>query len=1340
MTDAFGTHYSDAQYLDASLPERLMAVDRHRCLTLQRRIRRERRQGRPSDALERQLFQVAVASQERVERREAVVRALMPAIAYPPELPVSAEREHLLEVLREHQVVILAGETGSGKTTQLPKLCLEAGCGRRGRIGHTQPRRLAATSVAARIADELGTAPGELIGHQVRFDDHCGPDTLVKLMTDGILLAEIQGDRYLNQYDALIVDEAHERSLNIDFLLGYLKQLLPSRPDLKLVITSATIDVDAFSRHFDDAPIVEVSGRSYPVDVHYLPPDSPSDEPPPGAPSSERGAPGGGGLAEQVLGACHWLVALERDGGGHRGGDVLVFLPGERDIRDCAQALRGADWPGWDILPLYARLGRAEQARVFDLRRRRGRRVVLATNVAETSLTVPGIHYVIDTGLARVSRYSHRSRVQRLPIEPIARANAEQRKGRCGRVGPGTCIRLYGEDDFAARPPFTDSEIQRTNLASVILQLARLRFGDVDAFPFLERPDSRLVKDGYRLLDELGALNGQGGLTQLGHALARIPADPRIARMLLAAGDHACVDEVLIIASALSIQDPRERPLDKQQAADQAHARFRHPSSDFLALVALWRHFEEQRQQLSRNQLRKVCQREFLSGRRMFEWRDMHHQLRLVCRQLGLKPGGEPAPESAVHRAVLAGLVGHIGQRDQRREYRGARNRRFELFPGSHLAKKPPPWMVATELVETGKLYARINGRIEPEWVIDAAPRLVRRQHSEPHYSPRHRAVMAREKVTLYGLTLSDGRQVSYRAIDPEAAREVFIRGALVEGQYPGRAPFWHHNQALIRDIQQLETQLRRHDLLVDDEEIWQFYARLLPAGIASVAAFDKWRKRAERDEPRLLYLSRAQLLRRDPGDDAATQFPAELTIDDLSLPLRYTFAPGGDADGVSATVPLAALKRLSRARCEWLVPGLLRDKCIELVKTLPKPVRKRFVPVPDHVDRALARMRPGDEPLTDALGRSLCAGAGGGAIAAADWQPERLAPFYRMHFRVIGDDGAVLAAGRDLDALTAQLHEPLRALVGPADGEAGDEPAVYRGWDFGAWRPTRQIHQGGMRVTLFTALVDRGDGVALEWRDTEADAAAASRLGLGRLCALGLARQVKALKKDFLRGNKVQLQLGSLRDYPTLQRAALWDDYVLAVCAAQCQPDGEPFPADRAAFEALLQARGAGLYALGQVWHEVLLRVIERMQAVQRQLGQLDAAVWRYALDDIRAQLDALLGPRFLLRLPPERLRHYPRYLEALDYRLSRLRGHYQKDQRATEELARHWRRLCERVGPDEAAMPGDTALARYRWLLEEYRVSLFAQHLGAAEPVSAKRLDALWQTLPQAGTVRGR
>ena len=836
------------------------------------------------------------------QQRTTAPRAI-PPIHYPEDLPVAALRGEIADALAAHQVVIVAGETGSGKTTQLPKICLESGRGREQRIGHTQPRRLAARNVARRIAEELASPLGALVGYQVRFQDSVGPETAVKLMTDGILLAELRRDRDLRGYDTLIIDEAHERSLNIDFLLGYLHRLLPRRPDLKVVITSATIDVERFSRHFDGAPVVEVPGRSYPVETHYLPPEPGSDRDPVAD------------LAERVREVS--------DGAWGPRGDMLVFLPGERDIRELAHALRGE--AGLDVLPLYARLGQAEQARVFDPRSRRGLRVVLATNVAETSVTVPGIRYVIDPGEARINRYSPRSRIQRLPVEPISRASADQRKGRCGRVGPGICLRLYSEEDYLGRPGFTDPEIRRSNLAAVILQMLDLRLGAVEGFPFLEPPDRKSIREGYRLLEEVGAVDPRHRLTDLGRKLARLPVDPVAGRMILAATEHGCVPEVLVIASALAVQDPRERPAERQAQADQAHARFRDPRSDFVALVNLWRYFEVQRQALSQNQLRKLCQREYLSFLRMREWRDIHRQLSIACRQQGIAVPPALAEEvdyTGIHRALLPGLLANVAQRKEGREYFGARNRKLWLFPGSSLHRKPPPWLVAAEVVETSRVFARMAAAIEPDWLLSANPSLLKRHHYEPRWQRGSGRVVATERVTLFGLTVSDGTTVHYGPIDPPVARELLIRDGLVPGRWRQKPAFLRHNLAEAAALAELENRTRRRDLLVDEETLFAFYDERLPGDITTAGQLARWLRRHRGADARLR-LSRGELAARLPGDDLEAQFPDQLTWEGQAYPLSYQFEPGGAADGVSVTVPVVLLNRVPRHRFDWLVPGL---------------------------------------------------------------------------------------------------------------------------------------------------------------------------------------------------------------------------------------------------------------------------------------------------------------------------------------------------------------------------------------------------------------------------------
>ncbi len=1290
----------ERQYLQAQLRWQVMAADRKRLVRLQRDIKQAGSRHQPIGKSAQRLADLVDGSLARVESR----RQSIPVLRYPEELPVVMQRQQLLDAIANNQVLIVAGATGSGKTTQLPKLCLELGYGTRGRIGHTQPRRIAARAVAARIASELDTRVGELVGYQVRFGDNCSDSTLIKLMTDGVLLAEIQHDRRLDQYDTLIIDEAHERSLNIDFILGYLKKLLPLRPDLKVIITSATIDVDSFSAYFDAAPVIDVSGRAWPVDLHYLQAD----------PETESG------LSEQVLVACEYIEDLERRGEGQQQGDILVFLPGERDIRDCALKLRRAALPHWDILPLYARLARAEQDRVFDLAKRRGRRVVLATNVAETSLTVPGIRYVIDTGLARISRYSHRSRVQRLPIEAISRASADQRSGRCGREAPGTCIRLYSEEDFNGRPEFTESEIHRTNLAAVVLQLTRLQFGDVESFPFIETPDPRLVRDGYRLLDELGAIDSAGKLTAIGDQLARIPADPRVGRMLLAGEQYGCLSELLVVAAAISIQDPRERPLDKQQAADQAHGRFRINSSDFMTLLKLWEYFEQCRQEIGRSQLRKLCRQEFLSVSRLFEWRDLHFQLARICRRLGLRLNHEPATQESVHRAVLTGLLSHVGKREEKRDYLGTRNRKFSLFPGSHLAKKPPAWIMATELVDTGKVYARINGAIEPEWVISAAGPLLKHSYQEPHFSRSQQAVMAKQKTSLYGLVLSESKLVSFGRIDPELARELYIRGALVEGNYRGKAGFWRHNQALLREVGELETRLRRHDLLVDDDDLYHFYDTRIPADIHNTPALEKWRKQVEKQSPRLLFLSRQQVLRLDPETDVQQQFPDSLQVADVELPLHYTFAPGGATDGVTAIVPLAALNRLPPARFDWLVPGLLREKCVELVKSLPRQWRKQLVPVPDTIDRVLPLLQAGDSPLVQCLSRAIQRQFGV-TVPADAWSEVRLDPYYRMNFSVVDTGARVIASGRDLADLLARLRPQLRSEIVRAEPDLGS--SVYRDWGFGELPPSRVLKHGTQSVLVYPAVVDHGEGVILEHCDRPEDANRKNRHGLARLYMLALAQQAKYLKKEFLRDNQARLQLGQL-----MPREQMLEDYLLAVFR-NCFVDGQKPPRDEAQFAAVLAERQSSLLNLANDYHRLLMEIISLNHGIRIALGQLDENAWRYAIADMQQQLQALLGEHFLLRVNDRQIREYPRFLRALAYRIEKLNGHRQKDQRGTEAIAPHIERLQQLAGEFYENLDVASGPVEYRWMLEEYRVSLFAQAVGTRVPVSAKRLDRAWQ-----------
>ncbi len=1223
----------------------------------------------------------------------------IPVLSYPADLPVAEHREAISRALSEHQVVIVAGETGSGKTTQLPKICLELGRGRQQRIGHTQPRRLAARTVAQRIAEEVGLPLGDLIGYQVRFTEQVGERTAVKLMTDGILLNEMQRDRDLRQYDTLIIDEAHERSLNIDFILGYLKRLLPRRPDLKLLITSATIDVQRFSEHFDGAPIIEVSGRSFPVTTHYLP----------------RASSEGEDLPAQV---AH-VVREVQEGVHGEPGDMLVFLSGERDIRDVARQLRGSQ--GLDVLPLYARLSQAEQARVFGRSKSRGLRVVLSTNVAETSVTVPGIRFVIDPGEARISRYSYRTRVQRLPIEPVSRASADQRRGRCGRVGPGVCLRLYSEEDYLSRPEFTDPEIKRSNLAAVVLQMLHLGLGDVEQFPFIEPPDPRLIRDGYRLLDELGAVDQRLRLTRSGRRMAAFPIDPGLSRMVLAAQQFSVLPELLVLASALSIQDPRERPADRQTQADQAHARFRDPRSDFMGLLNLWRYYEEQRQALSENQLRKLCKRDYLSWLRMREWRDVHRQLSIACRSQGLKPGLELAQEldyAGIHRALLTGLLGNIAQQDERREYFAARNRKLHLFPGSALYRKPPKWLVAGEIVETQRVYARTAAAIEPDWLLSANPALLKHQYYEPRWEREQGRAVAWRRSTLFGLTISDRVAVHYAKIDPVASRELLIREGLVAGRWSRPPAFLKHNLRLQREVEDLESRARRRDLLVDEEVLFRFYNELLPDRITNATALDSWIKE-DAAHGEALKLRREQLLTRDPG--ALTEaFPDRLDWDGQSYRLSYQFSPGKEADGVSITVPVALLNRLPRFRLQWLVPGILREKCVALLKGLPKTLRKQLVPVPDWVDRALLTMTPDDTSLNEALAKALLS-LGGPRVSAADFADAELDDYYRMNLRVVDEKGKLLAQGRDVEALISRFQEANREQLATVDSNSPARRGITR-WDFGQLPRDYQFRQAGIDILSYPALSDCAESVEIVLFDYPAEAYLAQRRGLARLLILDNKPLFRDLRKRFLKDNATMLLFAAL----DLPRDELLDDVLplLALGAAgieegQCRSQ----PQFQAASQQLAKT------AVG-VANELEVHLRATLQAMVECVQQMQTygASYPEAARDLLRQRRELLRDGVLFAQSLEQMRHYPRYARAMLIRAERLAANYRRDQEHQATLAALESPLSELLSQVPGAAQLSPSVRLYQQMLQELRVSLFAQHLGTSRPVSVKRLRAQW------------
>ncbi len=1238
-------------------------------------------------------------AQARVERR----RAAVPAIRYPDELPISRRREDIRKAIAEHQVVIVAGETGSGKTTQLPKICLELGRGVRGQIGHTQPRRIAARTVAERVSDELGVPLGGAVGWKIRFTDQVGDDTLVKLMTDGILLAELQSDRQLRQYDTLIIDEAHERSLNIDFILGYLKRLLPRRPDLKVIITSATIDPERFSRHFDDAPIVEVSGRTYPVEVRYRPIVDPDD--PDADPDRDQ--------TQAILDAVDELSA-------EGPGDILVFLSGEREIRDTADALAAQDRSNTEILPLYSRLSTGEQRRVFQPHR--GRRVVLATNVAETSLTVPGIKYVIDPGFARVSRYSNRLKVQRLPIEKISQASASQRAGRCGRTSDGICVRLYGEDDFDARPEFTDPEILRTNLASVILQMAAADLGDIAAFPFVEPPDRRHITDGMNLLNELGALESSTRdsvprLTPLGRRLARLPVDPRLARMVLAADRDGCVSEVVVIAAALSIQDPRERPADKQAQADQSHARFRDPDSDFLSYLNLWRYLTEQKRELSANRFRKLCRAEFLNYLRVREWQDVAAQLRQMSKGLDVTPNETPADPAKIHMALLAGLLSHVGLKDPAgREYLGARNAKFAIFPGSALFRKQPRWVMAAELVETSRLWGRIVARIDPEWIEPIAGHLVRRTYSEPRWEKKRAAVMASERVTLLGLPIVVDRPVNYGRIDPPVARELFIRHALVQGEWHSEHAFLRRNAELLAEAEELEHKARRRDIVVDEEALFEFYDRRVGQEVVSGRHFDTWWKKTRRAEPDLLTFDPAMLVNPDAGDVRAEAYPDAMSHNDLSLGLRYRFEPGTATDGVTVQVPLALLGRVSADGLPWQVPGLREELITALIRSLPKPLRRNFVPVPDFAAAVGARLAAVAEPTLDQVAAELRALTG--VVVPRDaWQLEAVPQHLRTTFQVVDGDRPVLE-GKDLGSLKRELATQVRESL--AAGSEGLTREGLTSWSFGTLERAVPLRRAGQQVTAYPALVDTGATVAIRLFDDPAEQARAMWRGTRRLVLLTVPPPVKQVVRRLPNAAKLALSANPHGSVP-----GLLEDCSNAAADALIAAHGGPVwtPGE---FEALCAAVRAGL---GDTMYAVLdrVRAVLTVDAeVDTALSRMTGAVFAESVADMREQRSALVYDGFVTATGYDRLSDVERYLRGILRRLEKLPERPARDLEWTR-IVRDVRRAYDEV----RGRPGDDG--RVRWMIEELRISYFAQTLGTAHPVSDKRVHrAIDELLP--------
>jgi len=1240
-------------------------------------------------------------------------------INYPESLPVSQKREEILEALSTNQVIIIAGETGSGKTTQLPKLCLELGLGQAGTIAHTQPRRLAARSVATRIAQELEVEMGQEVGCQVRFSDQTSERTRVKLMTDGILLAQTQNDKFLSEYDCIIIDEAHERSLNIDFLLGFLKQLLPKRPDLKVVITSATIDLKRFSDHFDNAPVIEVSGRTFPVEDRFRP--------------LVRDVETGDGEDNTDLtvqeGILHGLQELaEQDRINQQAGDVLVFLPGEREIRECAEYLRKSitsdrDLRNSQILPLYARLTPAEQSKIFT--ESVGRRIILSTNVAETSLTVPGIRYVIDSGVARISRYSYRSKVQRLPIEAISQASANQRRGRCGRVADGICIRLFSEEDFLSRPAFTEPEIQRTNLAAVILQMISLKLGNIDQFPFVDAPDSRFIKDGYNLLQELEAVTSKGkesvfALTDLGRQMSRLPVEPRISRMLLQAKKQNALREVLIIASALSVQDPRDRPADKKQAADQKHKELAHEESDFLSYVNLWDAFEEQRQELTNSQLRKWCQKRFVNYMRMREWRDIHKQLSILCREMEFKFNVETASYENVHKSVLAGLLSHIAQKEDGAEYLGARQRKLQIFPASNLYKKRPKWIVAADLMETSRLYARTVAKIDPEWLEELAKPLLRKSYFEPHWSKKRGQVIAFEQTSLYGLIVNPKRAIDFSRINLPEARNLFIQQGLVTNDIDLKAKFYQYNISLIAELAELEEKTRTRSYVVEDAVVGHFYDEHIPTDVASVISLRSWLKKAP-DEEKALYLTKEYLLKQSEDSVTDALYPSYFGFQGISFPLGYAFSPGAKDDGVSMTVPASVLGQISIDQTDWLVPGFIKEKCIAILKGLPKPIRKQLVPVPSTVDEFLRKAAPSDGGLLVQLISFLYKNYRI-KVELEELRNIDLDDHFKMNYQVIdGDD--VIGQGRNLSLLIEQYEGVGQSQAAVLTDKEFDRLDITQ-WDFSALPKVTERELHGLKVRMYPMLVDKETHVDMTLHSDEGVAELSTRQGIIRLLRLSLPGLDKDLRKELRLLDPVMPYAQGLTS-----KQVLYND-VLDACYNLCLLADYELPRTEVEFKQCLERRSD--------LHKTLLEIIDWLKRIlparhkifKQMKGQttIDRA---FAYSDIKAQVGELFTEHFIVQTPWRYLKSYPRYLDGILYRLDKLQGQLQRDRlriAEVDELSQMHQTGVKQLGIPYFANP---ELLHFYWLLQELRMSLFAQPLGTSEPVSNKRLRQKWNEI---------
>jgi ATP-dependent helicase HrpA len=1278
--------------LEASLAH-CMQVDAawcaHRLAAARNRIAR----GKPADALLQQVVDRISASAETSRARAGA----LPTPDYDPALPITSYRSDIVAMLGEHPVLIVAGETGSGKTTQLPKMCLEAGRGTRGLIGCTQPRRIAARAMADRVAEELGSELGQVVGYQVRFRERISSESHIKFMTDGILLAETAHDRNLDAYDTIIIDEAHERSLNIDFLLGYVRQLLTRRPDLRVIITSATIDTEKFSTHFGDAPVIEVSGRGFPVDLIYQPVgDGDREE------SSNRDLYRG--IAEAV-GRVSRIDPV---------GDILVFLSGEREIREAMDYLARQKLRNTEILPLYARLSSAEQRRVFHPGA--PRRIILSTNVAETSLTVPRIRFVIDSGFARISRYAHRSRIQRLPIEPVSRASANQRAGRCGRLGPGTCVRLYSEEDFDLRPEFTEPEILRTSLATVILRMLTMGLGTVEAFPFIDPPAPRMISDAYQLLFELGAVDADREPTQLGRSMARWPLDVRLARMVQEGAKRACLEDLLVLAAALSIQDPRERPLDAQAAADEAHERFADQQSDFVGLLQLWQHLRKQRHEKTGNQFRKLCRREFLNWQRVLEWFDLYQQLRDQAREERLPLRGGHGSYEQVHTALLSGLLSHVGQRHPEDPgYSGVRNRSFHIFPGSGLFGRSPGWLMAAEIVETTRPYARINAVIQPQWIEQAGAHLLKRHYRDPHWSRRQGEVMALEQVSLFGLVLVERRRVRYAPVDPVEARRIFIAEALVREDLAGPAEFMRRNAGVRRAVEQLEHKRRARDVLVDETVIHEFFDQRLPATVHSQATLEKWLARSGRKAGEDLVFGPGLLLRDGAGQAPEALYPDQLEAGGRSFRLSYRFEPGDPDDGITLAVPLELLNVLDPARMEWLVPGYLREKAIALVKGLPKPLRRAFTPAPHFVETALreAPAEPGGSLLNWLAG--VLRRQTGVGVTAGDFDEFALPEYLRFRFVLTGADGKALAAGRDLDDLQQRFGHKARRRFMDRQGGDWNRDGETR-WTFGTLPATVKTPSGS---PAWPAVVDQKDAVGLRLFDTPDQAALSHLEGVRRLLAIDVGDKLAYLKKNHGIGAAQLLQWSPYGSAGRLLEDLAW----LSLCSVG--DESAPGVRDDAAFARLARQVRATIGGAFNTLADHLGTVLDGIGAINRSLDRHLERLRPAAFEDLESQLSDLVYEGFLADIGAARFEQYPRYLEAMRFRLERLDHNPARDAQMLARIHPYWNRYLRHIATGGAY---DEAMDDYRWLLEEYRVSLFAQHLGTAEKVSPQRLDDAW------------